>query len=402
MKKLVILRGIPNSGKTTFRNTLGLDEYTICLDDIRRMLGGTYLDVDGNEVIASTPAMEKKVISFATDALTQRLEDGSFTLLDCCNTNPKYMNTFIQLARPLGYRIYVVDMMLECSLETCLERNTHRTFNRISEDVIHHLYKQYKQGLPRSILSKVTVLAPSDFESVVLEHPIKYNVPVAVFGDVHGCYSTLKKALALLPNPCVKVFLGDYCDRGPDSAKVLKWVLKHKDDTDYVFVEGNHEAHLRAYSKDKYAFSKQFNNTTKPQLDRMGLSKKEIRVFTRDTLKEMHWFKVGDNEVFATHGGITGLYENPTFMRATDFIHGIGDYDQMPQVADCWDKHCNGTYQIHGHRNNQLVDIPESKYSLNVDGHVEKGGQLRFVVFNTDNTVTACSVDSIEKEVFKK
>lgn len=39
---------------------------------------------------------------------------------------------------------------------------------------------------------------------------------------------------------------------------------------------------------------------------------------------------------------------------------------------------------------------------LNVDGHVEKGGQLRFVVFNTDNTVTACSVDSIEKEVFKK
>ena len=28
--------------------------------------------------------------------------------------------------------------------------------------------------------------------------------------------------------------------------------------------------------------------------------------------------------------------------------------------------------------------------------------QLRFVVFNTDNTVTACSVDSIEKEVFKK
>ena len=78
-----------------------------------------------------------------------------------------------------------------------------------------------------------------------------------------------------------------------------------------------------------------------------------------------------------------------------DVIHHL--YKQYEQ-----DKHCNGTYQIHGHRNNQLVDIPESKYSLNVDGHVEKGGQLRFVVFNTDNTVTACSVDSIEKEVFKK
>ena len=47
-------------------HTLGLDEYTICLDDIRRMLGGTYLDVDGNKVIASTPAMEKKVISKAS------------------------------------------------------------------------------------------------------------------------------------------------------------------------------------------------------------------------------------------------------------------------------------------------------------------------------------------------
>jgi serine/threonine protein phosphatase 1 len=63
-----------------------------------------------------------------------------------------------------------------------------------------------------------------------------------IIGDVHGHYNTLQNLLdAIAPNQDEEVyFLGDLIDRGPDSAKVVDFVMN----SGYGCVRGNHEEML--------------------------------------------------------------------------------------------------------------------------------------------------------------
>lgn len=75
---------------------------------------------------------------------------------------------------------------------------------------------------------------------------------VYAIGDVHGCYSHMTGLLAKIAEDAdrrargrrpVLLFLGDYVDRGPDSAKVLHaltW-LGRKAGYDLQLIKGNHE-----------------------------------------------------------------------------------------------------------------------------------------------------------------
>ncbi len=60
-----------------------------------------------------------------------------------------------------------------------------------------------------------------------------------VIGDVHGHYDALIKLLAAIaPDKQDGVyFVGDLIDRGPDSARVVDFVMKHS----YHCLLGNHE-----------------------------------------------------------------------------------------------------------------------------------------------------------------
>ena len=81
---------------------------------------------------------------------------------------------------------------------------------------------------------------------------------VYAIGDVHGCYELMKDALALLAADYaerargrrpVLIFLGDYVDRGPHSAKAMEalvW-LKRRDDLEIHFLKGNHEQALLGF-----------------------------------------------------------------------------------------------------------------------------------------------------------
>ena len=78
---------------------------------------------------------------------------------------------------------------------------------------------------------------------------------VYAVGDIHGCYELMKDMLANLAadsaaradgrRPIV-VFLGDYVDRGPQSARVLDalvW-LQRRADLEIHYLKGNHEQAL--------------------------------------------------------------------------------------------------------------------------------------------------------------
>ncbi|WP_370231966.1 metallophosphoesterase family protein [Cognatishimia sp.] len=71
--------------------------------------------------------------------------------------------------------------------------------------------------------------------------PLAVERPIAIIGDLHGCYELtqglLTKIQGLAPDAEL-VFVGDYVDRGENSAEVLRLLM---DMPDAVCLKGNHE-----------------------------------------------------------------------------------------------------------------------------------------------------------------
>lgn len=83
--------------------------------------------------------------------------------------------------------------------------------------------------------------------------------PLDIVGDVHGEFAALTNLLALLgygerglhPEGRKLVFVGDLCDRGPDSVQVVRLVRDMMEAGNAFSVAGNHELNLlRADAKD--------------------------------------------------------------------------------------------------------------------------------------------------------
>jgi serine/threonine protein phosphatase 1 len=84
---------------------------------------------------------------------------------------------------------------------------------------------------------------------------------IYVMGDIHGRYDLLKAALAGVARDSAEqasgrlprlVLLGDYIDRGPDSAKVLQaliW-LQRRGDFALTLLKGNHEQGMLAFLEE--------------------------------------------------------------------------------------------------------------------------------------------------------
>ena len=68
---------------------------------------------------------------------------------------------------------------------------------------------------------------------------------VYAISDIHGCYKTLRSLIQMLEQASVDntyYFLGDYIDRGPDSKKVLYYLIDIKKNNNKIqIIRGNHE-----------------------------------------------------------------------------------------------------------------------------------------------------------------
>lgn len=78
---------------------------------------------------------------------------------------------------------------------------------------------------------------------------------IFAIGDIHGCFDKLERLIKKIDidfdNDTI-IFMGDYIDRGPDSFKVVEFLINIKKMCpNSVFLKGNHEVMLENYLSGK-------------------------------------------------------------------------------------------------------------------------------------------------------
>ena len=79
--------------------------------------------------------------------------------------------------------------------------------------------------------------------------PVPDGLTIYAIGDIHGRADLLDQTHELIDKDKansrsernVEVYLGDYIDRGPDSATVISRLIKRSSQTSTIFLRGNHE-----------------------------------------------------------------------------------------------------------------------------------------------------------------
>ena len=120
MRDLILLRGAPASGKSTWSREHHLEPYTISPDSVRLMYSSPVPDPATGEMQMNM-RNEQHVWDFIEDIMTLRMRTGQFIVLDA--QDGRY-DRWIKLARKYNYRRWY--KQIEATREECLARNSAR------------------------------------------------------------------------------------------------------------------------------------------------------------------------------------------------------------------------------------------------------------------------------------
>lgn len=384
MRVLLLMRGAPGCGKSTWIKKYNLEAFTLSPDDMRINFSSPSLQPNGDIRISRDMNNEQAVWDNLFSVLEYRMSRGDFTVIDATASRTKDIDQYKKIAEQYRYRIFIVDFT-DVPLEVCLAQNKKRPEMKwVPEDAITNIYNRYRtQKIPKSI----TLIKPDEF-NLVLDKPFDMSQykKLVFIGDVHGCYDTLMQYNDFkqnnLKDDTAYIFVGDYVDRGNQNAEVMNWLYSIMDLPNVCLLEGNHERWLNAYGNGVEAKSKEFEYKTKPQLIKAGFNEKMARIFYRKLRQFSHMTYNGIN-ILACHAGIPHLNINLLYLPTIDFIKGVGQYKDYLTIAETWMKETKeNQFLIHGHRNVSSDETQIADRVFNLEGKVEFGGALRIVELN--------------------
>ena len=386
MRILLLFRGSPASGKSTFIEQNGLKQFTLSPDDIRIMYQSPILNKDGNYTISMKN--DTKVWNTLFNILEERMERGEFIVVDSTNSKTSEFTRYKKLAEKYRYRIFCIDKT-NVPIEECKKRNKNRLpkYKVVPDTVIDNMYSRFSS---QNIPSGIKVVKEDELFNTIEVKQFdlnKYN-KIHHIGDIHGCYTALKEYMTFtggLKDDEFYIFTGDYIDRGIENDKVLNYLFKIMNYPNVLLLQGNHERWLWNYANDEPSKSKEFENVTKAQLNKAMIDKKSIRMLYRK-LGQMAYYTYDDKVVFVCHGGISRIPENIYSIATEELIKGVGEYKDMLDVDNSFVTNTpENYYQIHGHRNIDEAPVQVNERCFNLEGKVELGGYLRIVTLDKEN-----------------
>jgi calcineurin-like phosphoesterase family protein len=216
--------------------------------------------------------------------------------------------------------------------------------------------------------------------------------PFDIIGDVHGCREELEQLLAKLgytltpgelgpiarhPEGRVLVFLGDLCDRGPDTPGSLRIAMASVREGDALCVPGNHEAKLRRYLKGSdvnHAYG--FGET----VEQLEGSSPEFLQQLADFIDDLpSHLMLDDGHLCVTHAGLPERLQGRASRRVRSHClygetTGETDAKGYPVRVDWAAKQTGGAFVVYGHT---PVDEPKpAPHAICIDTACVFGGTL--------------------------
>src|SRR3954453_13638214 len=172
MTRLLITRGLPASGKTTFARKLQPRGVRVNRDDLRRMLHGERL---------YTQRAEGQVTHAQRAAVEALLRAHADVIVDDTNLRNKTVREWAELAARHGATFEVHDFT-DVPLEECIRRDADRDPpDRVGEEAIRRMHKRYLAG--KTLPLPVPWVQPGGPGEVYRPDP---ELPAAILVDIDG------------------------------------------------------------------------------------------------------------------------------------------------------------------------------------------------------------------------
>lgn len=410
MRTLLLMRGAPASGKSTWIKDHNLEPYTLEADKIRTLVANPELNLNGDFEI--TQSNDNYVWKLLFEILEKRMQNGEFTVIDATHSNSNMIKKYKKLIEKYQYRCYYKEFKLP--LEELLERNASRPeYKRVPEDAIKRIYNLINNTPIQNYVHKI-----ENLDEIINYTTFDLNGKfdkVRIIGGVHGCHSVLEKALGSAKyikedTKTLYVFCGDLLDRGIENYETLQYMINIHKLPNVKFVVGNHDEHLKRWAFNDF----KVDENGKPLVPRpfkqtqfdleLGAIDDEIIVEklkqnTRSLIRRMTLafpFVLGDKKVFVCHAGVSSI-PNMTFISGQQLVRGVGGYhteiDELFQKSYD-DGKTQGFTQVHGHRR-----TASTKNSICLESGVEFGLHLSVLDVEADKPL---EVKRYNNDVYRK
>ena len=385
MRRLVVLRGPPGAGKSTFIGRLGLDGHTLSPDTVRRTLSSAVLSPEGRWV--TNAENDARVWERVYELLGERMRRGQLIVLDATHPHPTDFERYLGLAARWRYAVACVDFT-SVPRARLLAQNRQRSPHQVVPDtVIDAIRTACVEGSVPAGVDVFSWTADGAHEAglarwlAVPHHDVSHFTRVHHIGDVQGCYGPVSRYLEPgLADDELYLFVGDICDRGPENARTLRLFMDLVQRPNVRIHWGNHEDHLHRWWLGEVALNPRFERETRPQLEADGLTPRMVGPLL-DALHPCTFYTWRAHQVMVTHGGLSTVPDRPEHVSFRQYVRGTGTYESpVDQQFDA--QAPAGWVQVHGHRNVSRLPIQASPRSYNLEGRVEYDGALRVVVLD--------------------
>ena len=405
MRHLILTRGAPGAGKSTFLAAQGLGPFTLTPDEFRLRRGGVVMSEAGD--LAISHAHEKLVWRDVAQSLDFKMGQGQLVVVDATFQQGRDFTMPLNLAGKHRYQVSCIDFT-GVPQALALERNRAREpWKVVQDEVVVRAYERFaKHRVPKAI----EVWSPDALEEVSaldrIEPPLRNLSDFAAvthIGDIQGCFAPLQEAFADgFRDDRFYIFVGDLFDRGIQNGEVARFALAEiLPRPNVVLLWGNHERHVHRFARGEDPVSTEFLFNTLPQLRDAGFARADADALM-DKAVDVFAYRYRGRKVLVTHAGIAAIPERFAVLPSRTFWNGTGAYEHP--VDETFSAHPSARewVQVHGHRNIRELPVEAAPRSYNLEGRVEFGGHLRIVTFTGEEDEFSAVVSEVPNHVFRR
>ena len=342
---MVMMLGPTGSGKTTLARKHFIETEIISSDRCRAMVSDDPGDQQATE----------RAFEVLHTILRARLAARRLAVVDSTNLRPEHRKTLQEIAREHDCQVTVI--ATDTPTGECLRRNADREDRRAEERVVRNHCRQMHQArrqIRRERFGRVHILTPEEAENVeITRSRMKTDRrddqgPFDIIGDVHGCHDELMELLFKLgyhlrrsnrllqegfmthPEGRRAIFLGDLCDRGPASDRVLDTAMKMVEAGSALCIVGNHDEKLARHLRgNKVQVSHGLERTISQLEQRSAGFRKLVETFLSGLPEH---YLLDDGKLAVAHAGILEAYQGRASRRIREFCL----YGQTTGESDEW------------------------------------------------------------------